>query len=371
MVLTNFPPDPILDLPPWQGQRQATFKFLVTNSVTGQNLGEIHPLRTANITHDTSRTIKRQLRIGLGKADVAAINTVQERIRPYMVFPTGVQWPLGVYMFTSDTRAIYTSGDLGDFALSDEMFLVDQQIDHAIGRSDDQKIVIPVTDLLNKALEGLPIKYLVEPSGFTTDQSWGIGTNRGSIVGDLSTTGDWFSPWFDNTGTMRFIRSFEPSQRIPDLDWDSSFVVQRDGITKTNNLLSVADRYIVISNASSAAVDATGSDVQPGSQSISGTYNVPAYYPYSAFNRGFSITSVEQLPVLTPEQAVATAKALSIRDGVYETLNISTAPDPRHDSYNVIKWQQEKWLELSWSLSLVEGSAMQHTLRRAYSSGSP
>ena len=136
MVLTNFAPDPVFDLPEWRGQRQATFRFDLANSVTGQNMGTITPLRTARIGHDTGRTTKRQLTIGLGVEDVLAINPVQDRIRPFMVLPGGTEYPLGNFMFTATTEAVFTSGNLGDYTLSDEMFLVDQQISEAVGDSE-------------------------------------------------------------------------------------------------------------------------------------------------------------------------------------------------------------------------------------------
>ena len=44
----------------------------------------------------------------------------------------------------------------------------------------------------------------------------------------------------------------------------------------------------------------------------------------------------------------------------------STIPDPRHDGYDVIRWQGFNWLELGWSLPMIEGSSMSHTLRKSY-----
>jgi hypothetical protein len=51
---------------------------------------------------------------------------------------------------------------------------------------------------------------------------------------------------------------------------------------------------------------------------------------------------------------------------VFERVELSTPPDPRHDSHNVIRWQGENWLELAWSMPLVEGGEMRHVLRKAY-----
>ena len=371
MVLTNFAPDPVFDLPAWRGQRQATFRFDLMNAVTGQSMGTIHPLRTGSITHDVSRMTKRQLSIGLGVADVAAINPIQERIRVFMVLPDGQEYPLGVFMFTATTEAVFTSGNLGDYTLSDEMFLVDQQISEAIGRPEGDPNISTVPSLLRRTLEGLPIRYVADASSFTTDQSWGIGTTRGQILEQLALAGDWFSPWFNNTGLMKFIRAFEPADQIPDFDWDAGFQVLRSGITKTTNILTIPDRFIITGNAPTASTDFNGDPVSTGSVAIVGSYDVPSSFPYSRLNRGFSIVSTQSMAVYSTGQANAVARNIGIREAVYETLNISTAPDPRHDSYNVVHWQGGNWLELSWSMALIEGGEMQHVLRRAYRDGNP
>ena len=55
------PPVPVLDIDPGVGQRTATYRFDLVDAVSGDNLGQVHPIRSgAAITHDTTRTIKRQ-----------------------------------------------------------------------------------------------------------------------------------------------------------------------------------------------------------------------------------------------------------------------------------------------------------------------
>ena len=111
MVLTNFPYDPLLDLAPWVGQRQCTYRFDWMNAVSGEVLGQLHPIRSApSISHETSRTIKRQLNLSLGAEDTAQVNVLQDRIMPFMVFPNGQEYPLGRYVFTQQSNQVYSSG---------------------------------------------------------------------------------------------------------------------------------------------------------------------------------------------------------------------------------------------------------------------
>lgn len=346
---------------PWIGQRSATFRFELVNGTTGQFLGEITPIRDASLTHDTTRTIKRTLRLNLGKADTAAVNPVTDRVDLYMVFNQAEphEHPLGRYMFTDAQLAKYTSGRLGSYALLDEMFIVDQQITagiagNATSASGNEKLV---STLIRETLGDVstPVPYLLEASPYVSVESWGIGTGRGQVLESLALTGDYFSPYFGNDKHLHFIRSFDPARKVPDFDFDNSGNVSRDDIIEANDLLTAPNRFVVVSN--------TAQD--PGTPVV-GSADVPATAPHSITNRGFTIPLVVNLQVADNLQAAAVARNLAIRQDVFERVALVTAPDPRHDSYNVIRWQNQLWLELAWSVVLVEGAAMTHVLRRAY-----
>lgn len=348
--LTLLPFDRLLDLPPWVGQRQASFRFLRTDGVTGEDLGYIHPLRGASLTHDTTRTIKRQLSLSLGEEDTAAINPIRDRITVAMIFPNGATYPLGKYMFTDSTRQVFTSGKLGQMALNDEMFLVDQSISTGFNAFQSS-----ATTAIVDILEPLPVSLAIEASPFTTTQSWGIGSGRGSILEALSVTGDYFSPWFGNDQKIHFIRSFDPATKIPEFDWDEGNQVLRAGITETDDLLTAPNKFVVISNTASDATNA-----------VVGIASVPPTAPHSLANRGFEILQQEDLQLTNVDQAQAVANNLANRQTIFERVSLTTAPDPRHDSYNVVRWQGDLWLELAWSMALTEGGGMNHLLRKAY-----
>ena len=126
---------PALNLDECVGQRQATFRFELTDAISGENLGEIHPIREASLSHDTASTTKRRLSLSLGVADTAAVNGLTDRVSPFMILP-GItnpdhpsgDWPLGRYMWADNPRKFTSAGHLAQPELTDEMFLVDQQI---------------------------------------------------------------------------------------------------------------------------------------------------------------------------------------------------------------------------------------------------
>lgn len=354
----SIPRDPILDLDPWVGQRQASFRFKRSNGITGELLGEITPLRDANLSHDTTRIIKRQLTLSLGVADTSVLNVVSDRITVFMVFPDGTEFPLGRYMFTDASRQVFssgvdsehTAGGLANVTLNDEMFMIDQQITKGINVSGNtiQAAIVSV-------LSDFDITLDVEASPYDSVDSWSVGASRGSVIEALSVSGDYFSPWFGNDGKIHFVRTFNPSARLPDFDFDEGHRVIRDAILETDDLLTAPNRFIVVSNS--------GMDLNTA---IVGMADVPASAPHSISNRGFVIPIVQDLQLSNQSQATAVAQGLARRQTIFERVGLTTAPDPRHDSYNVIRWQGDNWLELGWSMNLTEGATMTHSLRKAY-----
>lgn len=352
-ALTTFAHDPDLDLDPWIGQRKASFKFFITDAVTNERLADIKPIRDTapKLTHDTTATIKRQLNIQLGTRDTATVDPVSQRLSPYMVFPGGREMPLGKYMFSSAELEQYTSGDLGRYTLTDEMFLVDQQLTKGI---TGYNTGIPA--LISMVLDGLPIVFELETAPYISSESWGFGSSRGQVLETLAISGSYFSPWFNNYGIMRFIRAFNASDRICDFDFDSGNKVMRQGIVKGNNVLSAPNTFIVTSNSSSEGNTAP----------IIGIARVAPTAPNSVEKRGFQIVSQQSLQVTNNAQAAAVAYGLAQRQSTLENVTLITPPDPRHDGYNVIRWNRSNWLELAWDMTLVEGGTMTHRLRKTY-----
>jgi hypothetical protein len=142
---------------------------------------------------------------------------------------------------------------------------------------------------------------------------------------------------------------------VPDLDFDTGSKVFQATVLRSSDVLIAPNRFVIVSNSS----------IDPN-QVVVGTADIPPSAPNSFANRGFYITEVQDLQVVDLVQANAIARNLAERAIIFEKVAMTTAPDPRHDSYNVIKWQGELWLELAWSMKLIEGGDMTHVLRKGY-----
>jgi len=361
-TFTTQVPVPVLDLDDSIGQRRATFRFDLVDTITGYRT-PIYPRRDTvpTLTHNTSRSIVRQLTgLNFDVDDTSLLDVITSRVEPFMVvdgdaaYPTGR--PLGRYMFNSKLDFEFTSGTISTTMLYDEGFDVDQQLDVSFGAQSTVGIAARCQTLLLKLLDPLPIEVEIETSPYTaTTAGWRAGTSRGFVVQQLALDGDWFSPWFGNDGKMHFIRAFDPATALVTFDLDAGNRVIRNKVVRTSDLIEAPNRFIVISNSANAVAD-----------DITGSYDVPSSAPHSIQNRGFVIPKIEDRQVDDAAQAKAVARNLGLRQTIVEQLEISTPPDPRHDSYDVLRWRGDNWLEIAWSLPLVEGSEMQHTARKAY-----
>lgn len=350
-------PDPRLELDAYVGQRSATFRFDIVDSVTGYRR-EIHPIKNTapTLTHDTNRTIKRTLtNMQLGKADTAVFNSITSRLEVSMI-TRGVSYPLGRYVPASQLRTIRSGGTLSSVTFYDEGVIVDQELDTSFG-PQLPFVVEAVPSMITRLLTPLPINFYVASSPYTSSGAWSVGTRRGQIVENLALNGDYFSPWFDHTSTMRFIRSFDPSRELVTFDLDDGNRVLRDRLIESDNLTTAPNRFVVVGNGAGAV----GTDTE-----IVGVADVPSSAPHSIINRGFIIPSSISTQVDTSDQAGAIARNLALRSNVVEQVELLTPPDPRHDSYDVLRWRGHNWLETSWSMTLAEGQPMHHVAQRAY-----
>jgi len=355
MTLTKLPLDDFLDLPAYRGQRSELFTFGWVNGVTGEVLGELHPERGSppQLSHDSTGTTKRRLTFQLGADETAAIDPITDRVLPAMTVG-GVTWPLGRYMFTDQDLAADTGGERGAYTLLDEMFAVDQQLETSFTSTDNVRLAILA--LLAGARGAVNLPPVIEATSFSASGSVTVGQSRGQGLDSYATQGDYFSPWFAHDQALHMIRTFDPADEVPDLDFDAGGKVVRDTIHKRSDVLTAPNRFVVTSTAADAA----------SSGALVGVYDVPSSAPFSEQQRGFRIVDVSQAQLVTPAQVTAAARNRGLRATVYNRVTVTTALDPRHDSYNVIRFLGDNWLELGWTMELRPGGAMQHTMRKAY-----
>jgi hypothetical protein len=388
--LTEEPQSPLFDMYR-RGSRASTFRFDLVGIDGYRDPTPLTPLKGSSptLSHDTGRTIKRTLSLALGVVDTARFDPIYHRVEPVMVMDDGLEFPLGRYMTGDRTSAGSTAGDQASLSLTDEFAQVNQQIEQGFSAlqqgssqtisGNGQNIRVIVLALLDKYtlfnpinLQGalstgvtsfpqtgghLVVEADVEGTQYSTDAAWQAGTAGGSIIEALAVAGDYWSPWIGNDKSFHMIRTFDPMDRVPLVDWDRFGEAIRGSVAYSDDLLIAPNRFIVVSNQGVGA---------SADRPVVGRYDVPAAAPWSIARRGFVIPSYQDIQLRDDNQATAVARSLGRRQTVFERAQVSTPPDPRHDSYDVVLWRGERWLELAWTMTLLEGAPMQHTLRKVY-----
>lgn len=348
------------DLPTYVGQGAVTYRFDLYDGPGGLRKRELHPSREqpGTLRHDTRQTIVRSLTLNLTPDDTDAVDVITDRVTVRMVLPDGSEHPLGRYIFADRPVRVDTGGNFSSCSLLDEMFVVAQPITQSFSPYNVNGSSSPgyanVVTAITTLLRDLPVTVSTEPSPYVTSTTWTPGTDRAKILQDLCVQGGYLSPWFDHTSTLRIVRAFDPAVQVPTFNLDEQPRVYRDSIVESSNLINAPNRFVVVSNSGREGVP------------VVGTYNVPASAPHSVERRGFVIPQVVNVQLDVNQSPTEVARTIGLQSGVVEAVEFTTPPDPRHDGYDVIRWNGDTWLEVAWSLNLTSAGPMQHVLRRAY-----
>lgn len=356
---TPFDGDPLLDVAPWVGQMASSFRWTLVTQQTYSILGELHPFRdvTPQMTNDPSRTVKRQIsNVVIPPDEVADINLFRDRVIPELVLEDGRSFPLGVFMFLAPTR----NRSSRQIPLATK--LVDQgfQLDQGTRTSTSIPAGGSITETMATVIAG---------AGFVIDQvrlsgstikagdaiAWPSGTSRARIVDELAELLAWYSPYFDNDGVL-VGRPVDALTFTPLIDYvPIESRIYADSIEETDSLLEAPNVYIVLNSGGT-----------PGE--VAGEYLVPEEAPHSVANRGFDIVEVTRMQGVTDtEQAEAIAQANALQSpGDFRRVKLTSPPDPRHDTYDLVQWDGELWREVSWSMQMLPGGEMVHDLRKVF-----
>lgn len=360
--MTFLTTDQLLDLE-GIGQRSSTFRFDVLDA--GLSLqGTITPDESSppSVSHDSGRTIMRTLDgLVLPPGTWEDINVASDRIRPSMILENGAEFALGVFLFGDVPKARATNGRTLTASLVDQTLMLDQGVERTVSVAPFTPLASAIEDLL---VTSPLIAWAIAGTGLTTGGSWltwPIGTSLYKILTELAQMAAFYNPYFDRDGALQF-------QPVPDLASTTPTVTYATGrniftgsIAESDDLLTAPNRYIV-------------TDTSATDNPIGGVWDVPADAPNSFVNRGFYVTRVENMQGLV-DNAAATAAAMALGQQDRSALShveFAGPPDPRHDANDVVRYEigdaalDGKYREFAWSMPLVEGSDMRHSLRRVY-----
>lgn len=346
--------------------RQSTWRFdLLDVNLQVKSVLPVDRTNVPTMQVDVSRAVKRTLTgLVLPPGGIDDIDVIKDRVKVTMITDGTLESPQGVFLFSDVSRVVLSSGvaiDVGSLSLVDQLLIVDQLTDAAISFSPGKQITVAITELL----QVLPIQFVIDPSSAVISSTqeaiaWPAGTSRLRIVNELGAMIGYHDLFFDNSGIGRMSLMPNPltAAEANIISYPVGGRTYRVSVTRSTNLLELPNQFVVVNS---------GATEIP----VYGKYNVPDDAPHSAANRGFVISHVEQLQGIdTNADAITAAEGLAREWRFpFETVEFAGPPDPRHDHYSIIDFEDLLFLELGWRLPLIEGSDMTHTLRRTYEGG--
>lgn len=345
-------------------QRAESVRFDLLDR-TGTKIGQVHPDEKSqpSIQNDGTRTIKRTMQnMTLEPSDVAAIDTLNERLRVVWVFGNGDEYAVGGFMWGDASRTRNSWGIEMHATMVDRGFLVDQKVRNSTGYEAGRL----VTDaLMEQALlagftaadiDITPSTTAIGATGYVAAPN----TSRAQIMSDLCALTGYYDWYLSNADVLTCRPAVDSTVVAPTLNYNAGTTnsgrIIDTTISEADDLLSAPNTYIAIAN-----VSANGEVVA--------TYTIPDSAPNSVKNRGFVIPEIVELSALDGnDDALAAAKA-KYEQGrtAYRWVDFEAVADPRHDTYDIVGYLGDTYREASWTLALATGGTMQHSLRRVYS----
>lgn len=289
----------------------------------------------------------------------ADLNTLTMRVRPYMlVGAAATAYSCGIFSFADASSSIHTWGDTLECTLVDRCRDLDQPLETSVGYSVGTTITAALIARANAA--GITDTTQIEASTATLAEPVAFAAGRDThlrVMETLCTAAGFLPPYFNNNGTLVCRSAPNLASASPNFLYGTNTRVIMGSILQSNDLLDAPNRWIALDPA---AVDTP----------IVGTFDIPDAAPNSFLNTGRRVIRVVEIPGLTDTTtAEAAAEAAYVTTGVtYSWLSFDTPPDPRHDTFDVIDFDGDLYLEQSWTLECVAGAAHRHECRGAYSS---
>lgn len=344
----------VLDLPAWQGQRSATFRFELLESISGRIEPDVNPIsdRPATLEHDATRTVKRRLSgLTFDVDDSARIDPNRHSLRVSMLLRD--VWPLGTYQFADATYQRTSRGRRLNAICVDQGIELSEPLAETFSVAANKNVGDALREFLDVA--GVTA-YFVDGTGHTAGSAltWPAGTPKTKVLSELASVGGYLEPWFTSRNVLRIKAVFDPAKVPVTFDYDDGPIIA-DTITESNDLLTAPNRFQVIDNSASA-------------DPIVGIYDIPSTAPHSHLNKGrYVVQSEQRQGLLSVAQANDAALALGLQSAATESYEFSVLPDPRHESFDVTRYRGANWLELGWTLTLLEGAEMRLKATKVYS----
>lgn len=346
--------------------RTVAFRYELLDA-NNETAGDIEGVFGASVANNALADIKRTAKFNI--EDSAPINYLNSRIRPWFrlkmgVVPSWAEWPLGVFLLATPKRTVGATTNVRQVDAYDQgLVLRDDKVGSRYTVAAGTNVITAVDNALTEA--GITLKNLV-PTTETLPVAldWPPGTPRAKIIGDLLSSINYRSLYFNAAGYAVAEPYMNPTSRPVGYTYttqDRSLIVPQ--AEHELDLFAIPNQWVAVVS-------------EPDRPPLSATYtNTNASSPTSTVSRGRTITDV-----LSQQQATSLAalqdkveRAAFEASQVYEAINFSTALMPHHEDADLIELeypglvQKSRFVEHTWEMDLRAGGLMKHRIRRVVS----
>lgn len=294
------------------------------------------------------------------------IDFLTDRVKPYMQVytPKGkVEYPLGVFMMDSPTRA----GEGTGISRSVECY------DKAIILRDDKltaRKLFAKGTLYTAAIETVIVSagirnYRVDPSEkqLPQDLEFGIGTPKLQAINALAAAINYNEVYVDSAGCV-IVKAYTSPEARP---VEFVYATDKNSITlpkaeETQDLFNIPNKIVRwLESAELDCITATAENTDPTSR-------------LSIANRGRTIVDAESVSDIADQATLdAYVARLAAEAKIYQTVTITTALMPHHEFLDCLYIKNDvlgvsgKYIEQSWNMNLTAGGSMRHVCKRTVS----
>jgi hypothetical protein len=339
-------------------QRVDTYRFDLTDH-GGDVIGQLTPdfESAPRMTNDTGRSVMRTIdNLQLPASETRHIDGIKDRCVVHMVLENGAEERLGEFLWGDDTHPVREWGHEHHSVLVDLLHPLTSKSGRTSGSKVGQNVVQRAVDHARLVVSAVVIDAVPDPTTLVTPLGWTPDDTYQAIINDHLKTVGYLPCYYDRHSRLQIRPVPDPAVSQATLFYGDAGRIERDSITESDDNLKAPNEFVAYDSSAQ------------GTPRI-GRYRIPADAPHSVENRSYVWRHVEGIQGLASQAAAdkaARAMATLDRESTYAWRTWTSAADPRHDTFDIIDFYGENYLEVRWTLELAPGGRMTHQARRVY-----
>lgn len=345
-----------------RGSRKIRFRYDLLDKNDKKKL-ELTNVLGGEVTFAAFNDIKRTAKFNI--KENGSIDWLSDRIQPFfeLLMPGGkwISFPLGIFLLSSPTKKDDIGGIYRDVEAYDGLaVLIDDKLDNLYTVTAGTNYKTAVIDLLSSA--GIT-KYIIEDTTKTLpiDVEFEIGQTKLSAINALLSHINFTPLRVDVNGYYVSNLYINPGLRSAEYTYKDDYLsVTVRGMEEDFDLFNVPNKWVVV-RTNSEELPLKSVYVNSNEESLTST-----------INRGRTIVDYREIDNTADQAALDsyTERIAFEASQIYGKLKFNTALMPMHDYFDILQIEYSslgingKYSETEWTLPLVVGGQMNHSVRR-------